>query len=97
MSFNLEQLDANKRPLPTCTCVICGYQFDCASRPNNNQEGRPRPGDFSLCLKCGEIYVFKDDMTIRLPTVAELMNLDQGNMNTLQVIQTKIRKERPLG
>lgn len=96
MTFDIEQLDANSKPLPMSRCLVCGYSFDCASRPGIDQTKRPRPGDFSLCLRCGEIYVFQDDMTVRLPTVKELMELGEAEHKELTEVQTMIRKERPL-
>lgn len=97
MSFEKERLADNALPLPMCQCVVCGYQFDCATKADREQEQRPRPGDFSLCMKCGEVYVFNEDMTVRIPSISDMMKLDQEESNTLTKTQTKIRKERPLG
>lgn len=40
-----------------CRCPFCGAEHDVASDINN--EGKtPTPGDFSLCIGCGEWSVF---------------------------------------
>lgn len=94
MNFDKVQLDANQRPLPMCRCEVCGYEFDCASHSDEGK--RPRPGDFSLCLKCGELYVFNPDMTVRVPTLAELKEMTGELETQVKHMQTMIRKERPL-
>lgn len=97
MTFDKERLADNAKPLPMCQCVVCGYSFDCATKADLPREQRPRPGDFSLCMKCGEIYVFNPDMTVRIPTIDDMLTLDNAESKTLIKTQTKIRKERPLG
>lgn len=95
MNLDKAQLDSNNHPLPLCRCVVCGTKLDSATRPGPEEE-RPRPGDLSLCLKCGEIYVFNQDMTIRVPTVAELMQCGPEIHSELEFMQNKIRNLRPL-
>lgn len=95
--MDVDQTDYIKRPLPVCACKVCGYKFDCATAPTEDITKRPRPGDFSLCMKCGEIYVFAEDMTVREPSLNEMMALDRENHKHLENIQVMIRERRPLG
>lgn len=97
MSADQSNLDAKMRRLPACTCEVCGYAFDCATRAVLKDVERPKEGDFSLCAKCGEIYVFNEDMTIRIPTIKELMALDPMGSEELTKTQTMIRTKRLLG
>ena len=89
-----EQTDYKNHPLPEQTCEVCGYKFDCAMGTGSQ---RPRPGDYSVCLKCGEIYTYQPDMTMRVPTLMELMELDAETSRQLELVQTKIREQRLLG
>ena len=42
------------------TCPECGYKFDCATPVEG--EPRPKPGDVSICLRCGATNVFTDEV-----------------------------------
>lgn len=52
-------------------CPFCGYAADAATCFEND-EARPRPGDFSLCLECAEVLVFDDEVALRKPAAGEL-------------------------
>lgn len=54
--------------LPKSRCCECGYESDHASGP-----GAPTPGDASLCIDCGSLSFFADDMTLRAPTRDEML------------------------
>ena len=57
---------------PATPCPTCGYKMDAASCPYSGET--PSPGDPSVCLKCGELLVFSDEMVPRRPTARELLN-----------------------
>lgn len=54
---------------PKDHCPKCGKRFDATSSAVG--EHRPKPGDVTICIKCGGILFFKDDLTTRLPTDEE--------------------------
>ena len=60
--------------VPPSPCLGCGKIVDMAAgmpwgpRP-------PRPGDYSMCLKCGHLMVFAEDMTLRNPTGKEMIDM----------------------
>jgi hypothetical protein len=57
-------------------CSSCGYTFDAASEVGNaDAPVYPKPGDASLCLKCGHIGIFTADGAIREPNDQELREL----------------------
>lgn len=88
-----EAFSEDGRKLGTQHCS-CGYKFDCASDVEENN--RPRPGDFTLCLNCGEIFVFDENMRCNQPTIDEIKNLDAKTWNLLERAQRLIREKRPL-
>lgn len=59
---------------PDSPCPYCGYVTDRSSNlshPDDEQPRPPRPGDVGLCLSCGGVAVFDDDMRLREPTPVE--------------------------
>jgi hypothetical protein len=49
---------------PECFCPKCGYSFNHTS--NLTGKGRPKPGDITLCMRCGQILLFRPDLTVEL-------------------------------
>lgn len=56
------KIDVETR-LPQSKCCECGHQMDACSGPCE-----PSPGDLTLCINCGSLNVFADDLTLRYPT-----------------------------
>ena len=58
-------------------CPYCNYLVDAAT-PIDKQPIAPEPGDYLLCISCGEFSIETDMMTIRKPTFdeAEAIELD---------------------
>jgi hypothetical protein len=46
-------------------CPNCEYECDCAS--SDKQGIVPKPNDFSICMKCGQINQFDENMKIIKP------------------------------
>jgi hypothetical protein len=62
--------------MPPARCLNCGYACDRASGIVDRQapdQQRPEPGDFSLCINCGHLSVFADDLTLRPLTDAAIL------------------------
>ncbi len=53
-------------------CLNCGKRLDCATHVGPHQ---PKPGDATICLDCGHIMVFAQDMTLRNPTDEEMLTI----------------------
>jgi hypothetical protein len=51
--------------VPCGHCPRCGYKLDAASSP--------RPADPTLCLRCGLLLVFDDELRPRAPSARELL------------------------
>lgn len=63
-------------------CLRCRELIDAA-----RGEGRPKPGDFSVCFYCAKLAVFADDMSLREPT-AEEIRIAQKDPNIAGVIKS---------
>src|SRR5262245_6109071 len=84
------------RPLPISFCPACGYTLDAASNPPGAGEERPKPGDLTVCFKCGQtILVFEPDMTLRLARSEDLDGLDVETLYQLRKLQIKIQDLPP--
>jgi len=51
-------------------CVECGLLFN-ASSPTHGPRNLPKPGNVSLCLNCGHLALFDDNLMLREPTTEE--------------------------
>jgi predicted nucleic-acid-binding Zn-ribbon protein len=67
--------DKNKHFVMKDSCPYCGHNFDSASMPGD-ETIRPVPGDITLCIKCGEVSQFGDEMELSPFNVSQL-NLEQ--------------------
>lgn len=68
---NREQEDFNfdvKTQVAASVCCECGAMLDGVSGPC-----QPSPGDMTLCIYCGCLNVFDDDMLLRRPTDDEFL------------------------
>lgn len=54
----LEHEDVRIHDLSAFTCPVCHEKLDAATRVNGPDQTRPRPGDFSICTKCGALLTF---------------------------------------
>ena len=87
----------NSSDIPKVACPGCGYEVEAATAVGEGRKNaRPFPGCFSVCAKCGEITVFKEDLTQRIPTLAELTSLDPYLNDLLTRAQKLIRQHRPV-
>jgi hypothetical protein len=69
MNYRVERPTA----VPRSACPDCGA---VSNRPASYAaNARPEPGDPTLCFACGALVVFADDLRLRLPTGAELIQL----------------------
>lgn len=56
--------------LPAGVCCECGTKINAASNLFDKSV-TPSPGDFTLCIKCGSLNVFDNNLNIRQPTIDE--------------------------
>jgi hypothetical protein len=61
----------NIERVPASNCPNCGKLCDAVTRIE--EDATPSPGDFTICLDCKHLMVFADDLTLRNPTDAEIV------------------------
>jgi hypothetical protein len=56
-----------------CTC--CGEKLELAQPVGKDRDAIPKPGCATICAYCGHLMMFADDLTLRNPTDAEIIEL----------------------
>lgn len=51
--------------LPESACTNCGHKLDACTAVSADGMGKPNPGDMTVCICCGHIMAFADDLTLR--------------------------------
>ena len=59
------------RRITRSPCLHCGEQLDGATSVGG-MDASPTLGDITVCLLCGHIMAFADDLTLRPLTAAEV-------------------------
>lgn len=90
-----------KTELPASKCPVCGYTVDDASSVSevyDTEDDRkfPVPGDLSLCLKCGEVLVFDQTMHMAQAGIDDFEGVSPLDLKAIELLQAKIRAERPI-
>lgn len=80
--------------LPVVGCLNCGQKLECASDGDNS----PNPGDVTVCLYCGHIMSFANDLRLRELTDAEVLAV-AGDRRILAIQEargefSKMKKDR---
>ena len=75
----------------SCLCPVCGAVLS-ASTALGHRDAKPLPGDYSLCLQCGAVLIYKFDLTMRVASHEDLAKLDYDNLVVLHQAQMARRK-----
>lgn len=65
-------------------CPNCNVILDKAT--GLEEKDIPSKGDYSICLHCGEILIFDDNLSVRKPTFYEITYLMNNNSKTLLIL-----------
>jgi hypothetical protein len=60
---------------PESRCTNCGKQIDAATVVTDDPAHltvAPSPGDFTVCIACGHVMFFADDLALRDPTAEDI-------------------------
>ena len=76
-------------------CPACNYQCDSASAVDGKHKP-PVPGDYSLCLNCGEWLEFSSDMALIIIPEKTKRLLDEDNRIILTDGAAYIKKRGPI-
>lgn len=89
--------DAYGNPLPPSKCPVCGKTVDAATPFIKGQEkARPRPGDVTVCVGCGEICAYTDEMTLRRAELNDLMKMPESDREMIGKVQDMIKHAGPI-
>lgn len=70
---------------PGCICVWCSKVHT-----HTTGDGTPAPGDFSLCIECGNLNVFDEQLRLRKATREEAQ--EANDMDELQDLHAAIMR-----
>ena len=87
----LERWDHETSRVPVSRCPDCGYAMDAASPVSGNADEEPRPGDLSVCLDCGAVLVFTNELGMRVATLREM---NEAPPNLLRVVRIIVQRGR---
>jgi hypothetical protein len=59
--------------VPVSVCLGCGKRMDGATAIDHRKA--PAPGNITICIGCGHIMAFGDDMRLRALTDAEMIEI----------------------
>lgn len=62
-----------RAPIPVSHCTNCGWECDDATGVATEDD--PSPGDFTVCIECGHLMAYADDLTLRDLTDAEVIEI----------------------
>ena len=65
------------------SCPSCGEAMTGAAGVESDDA--PTPGDISVCLYCRALLVFGNDLKLRMPTDAELIEM-AGNKQMIAIV-----------
>ena len=78
--------------MPEQKCETCGQLLDAVTHVNG--PAKPSPGDLSICVYCGTLTVFNNELRRRALTGKEMIAA-AGDVRVL-AIQTKIRLHKAM-
>jgi hypothetical protein len=71
----------DQRRVPVSRCSSCGTLNNAASAVG--EDAGPSPGDATICMACGHIMVFREDLHLREPTIDELIQISSDPRTVL--------------
>lgn len=81
--------------VPGNVCPACKHPMDAAT--STDRPAKPKPDDVSVCFECGQVLLFNEDLTSRIPSQKEMIELQRSHLwPTLERIAVGVRKLRKL-
>lgn len=82
-------------------CPNCGELLDAATNAELGHETQPKPGDFTLCVRCASVLVFGGDMNLRAAQMddfaemkpEQLMALSHARQALAKLIEKRNREQ----
>lgn len=79
--------------IPEGECLQCGKKMDAASNLADDALV-PEPGDVTLCIHCGYIMAFADDLTFRAVTEEEIKEIPLDEISRFQRARKVVMENR---
>ena len=75
--------------IPKSKCLYCGHDLNQVASLYEEEE-QPQAGDLTVCIRCANVLVFKDDLFLRKPTKKEslLFNNDRDIKKVKEAINS---------
>ena len=80
--------------VPLTKCPTCGKVLDAATAAADGQtppDAMPEPGNYTVCLGCGEILIFDRRMRAARPTPADWITTPVDVQQALRRVQAAVR------
>ena len=89
------RLSDERHRMPDVKCISCGKTLNAASAVD--ADGRPSPGDISVCVYCGKIMIYGKDMALRELTEIEKMEIlrDMEMFDRIEAMQQAAKRLKP--
>jgi hypothetical protein len=82
--------------MPDNVCLACGNVLDAAD--NLTGKRKPKSGDISVCIDCGHIMAFGEDLSFRPLTDAEMIEIaGHPTIVGIQKARAAVQRERREG
>jgi hypothetical protein len=72
-------------------CPTCGYTLNAVGDINNKEIRAPRCGDASICISCGELLEFNEDLSLKKISAEVIIALGKESLGELLEFQEFIR------
>lgn len=74
--------------IPAVNCLVCGCEI-CAAT-GLNPDIKPKPGSLSVCVDCGAVSAFADDLSLRPLTDSEAAQIE-ASPSTMEFLRKAVR------
>ena len=69
-----------------CACLNCGHLLSASGTIQDGVSAAPHEGDYTVCLYCSHLMVYRDDLSVRNLTSAEIIEA-AGDKDILEVMK----------
>ena len=83
-------MKSNYGHVKTTHCPTCNIKLNAATGVLDS-EWIVRPTDMTICINCGEILTFTDDLDLRLADLNDMLRYGEANKSILEEAQRVIR------